>query len=82
VADVLISSGSEFRQAHAASRLRDSPPKAGLIYEFYACPHTANRRQDGRLGPEARKKGFKVVIAGAGLSPRAGVRSLDHRFGR
>src|SRR3989441_6449002 len=67
MADVLILVGSE------SDKIRIEPAfeiltKAGFSYEFYVSSAHRQPEQTGDLVKNARKKGFKLVIAGAGLS--------------
>ena len=67
VADVLILVGSESDKPRIEPAF-EVLSKAGVSYEFHVS--SAHRQPDetGELVRTARKKGFKVVIAGAGLS--------------
>jgi 5-(carboxyamino)imidazole ribonucleotide mutase len=67
VADVLVLVGSE------SDRPRIEPAfeiltKAGVSYEFHVSSAHRQPEQTSDLVKSARKKGFRVVIAGAGLS--------------
>src|SRR5438034_8825549 len=65
--DVLIVVGSESDKPRIEPAF-EVLSKAGVSYEFHVS--SAHRQPDetGELVRTARKKGFKVVIAGAGLS--------------
>src|SRR5438309_11269246 len=65
--DVLILVGSESDKPRIEPAF-DILTKAGFSYEFYASSAHRQPEQTGDLVKNARKKGFKVVIAGAGLS--------------
>src|SRR5436190_5007641 len=67
VADVLILVGSESDKPRIEPAF-EVLSKAGVSYKFHVS--SAHRQPDetGELVRTARKKGFKVVIAGAGLS--------------
>lgn len=67
MADVLILVGSESDKPRIEPAF-EILTKAGLSYEFYASSAHRQPEQTGELVKNARKKGFKVVIAGAGLS--------------
>src|SRR6266480_2335489 len=74
--DVLILVGSE------SDKPRIEPAfailtKAGFSYEFFASSAHRQPEQTGDLVKNARKKGFKVVIAGAGLSAALPLNGLD-----
>src|SRR6266403_1995449 len=64
--DVLILVGSESDKPRIEPAF-DILTKAGFSYEFYASSAHRQPEQTGDLVKNARKKGFKVVIAGAGL---------------
>ena len=65
--DVLIVVGSDSDKARIEPAF-EILTKAGVTYEFYASSAHRQPEQTGDLVKNARKKGFKVVIAGAGLS--------------
>src|SRR5438552_12722528 len=67
MADVLILVGSESDKPRIEPAF-EILTKAGFSYEFYASSAHRQPEQTGDLVKNARKKGFKVVIAGAGLS--------------
>jgi phosphoribosylaminoimidazole carboxylase PurE protein len=65
--DVLIMVGSESDKPRIEPAF-DVLAKAGVSYEFHVSSAHRQPDQTAQLVKEARKKGFKVVIAGAGLS--------------
>ena len=65
--DVLIIVGSESDKPRIEPAF-EILTKAGFSYEFYASSAHRQPEQTGELVKNARKKGFKVIIAGAGLS--------------
>src|SRR6267154_6431728 len=65
--DVLIIVGSESDKPRIEPAF-EILTKAGVTYEFHASSAHRQPEQTGDLVKNARKKGFKVVIAGAGLS--------------
>jgi len=65
--DVLILVGSESDKPRIEPAF-EILTKAGFSYEFYASSAHRQPEQTGDLVRNARKKGFRVVIAGAGLS--------------
>src|SRR3977135_1454108 len=67
MADVLIIVGSESDKPRIEPAF-EILTKAGFSYEFYASSAHRQPEQTGDLVRNARKKGFKVVIAGEGLS--------------
>jgi len=67
VADVLIIVGSESDQPRIEPAF-DVLSKAGVSYEFHVSSAHRQPDQTADLVKGARKKGFRVVIAGAGLS--------------
>src|SRR6266481_66412 len=67
MADVLILVGSESDKPRIEPAF-EILSKAGVSYEFHASSAHRQPDQTGELVRTARKKGFKVVIAGAGLS--------------
>ena len=67
MADVLIIVGSDSDKPRIEPAF-EILTKAGFSYEFYASSAHRQPEQTGELVKNARKKGFKVVIAGAGLS--------------
>jgi phosphoribosylaminoimidazole carboxylase PurE protein len=67
VADVLILVGSESDKPRIEPAL-EILSKAGVSYEFHVSSAHRQPDQTADLIKQARKNGFKVVIAGAGLS--------------
>jgi len=67
VADVLIVVGSESDKPRIEPAF-EVLSKAGVSYEFHVSSAHRQPEQTGDLVKTARKKGFRVVIAGAGLS--------------
>src|SRR6266511_864809 len=67
VADVLILVGSESDKPRIEPAF-EVLSKAGVSYEFHVSSAHRQPDESGELVRTARKKGFKVVIAGAGLS--------------
>jgi 5-(carboxyamino)imidazole ribonucleotide mutase len=67
VADVLIIVGSESDKPRIEPAF-DVLSKAGVSYEFQVSSAHRQPDQTADLVKGARKKGFRVVIAGAGLS--------------
>jgi len=67
VADVLIIVGSESDKPRIEPAF-EVLSKAGVSYEFHVSSAHRQPEQTGDLVKTARKKGFRVVIAGAGLS--------------
>jgi len=67
VADVLIIVGSESDKPRIEPAF-EVLSKAGVSYEFHISSAHRQPEQTGDLVKSARKKGFRVVIAGAGLS--------------
>jgi len=67
VADVLIIVGSESDKPRIEPAF-DVLTKAGVSYEFQVSSAHRQPDQTADLVKGARKKGFRVVIAGAGLS--------------
>jgi len=67
VADVLIIVGSESDKPRIEPAF-EVLSKAGASYEFHVSSAHRQPEQTGDLVKTARKKGFRVVIAGAGLS--------------
>jgi len=67
VADVLIIVGSESDKPRIEPAF-DVLSKAGVSYEFHVSSAHRQPDQTADLVKGARKKGFRVVIAGAGLS--------------
>ncbi|HKW40159.1 MAG TPA: AIR carboxylase family protein [Gemmatimonadales bacterium] len=67
MADVLVLVGSESDKPRIepAFEILD---QAGVSYEFHVSSAHRQPEQTGDLVKSARKKGFRVVIAGAGLS--------------
>ena len=67
MADVLVLVGSESDKPRIepAFEILD---QAGVSYEFHVSSAHRQPEQTGDLVKSARKRGFKVVIAGAGLS--------------
>jgi len=67
MADVLIIVGSESDKPRIEPAF-EILTKAGVTYEFHASSAHRQPEATGELVKTARAKGFKVVIAGAGLS--------------
>ena len=67
MADVLIIVGSESDKPRIEPAF-EILTQAGFSYEFYASSAHRQPEKTGELVKTARTKGFKVVIAGAGLS--------------
>ncbi len=67
MADVLIIVGSESDKPRIEPAF-EVLSKAGVSYEFHVSSAHRQPEQTGDLVKSARKKGFRVVIAGAGLS--------------
>ena len=67
MADVLIIVGSESDKPRIEPAF-EVLSKAGVSYEFHISSAHRQPEQTGDLVKSARKKGFRVVIAGAGLS--------------
>jgi phosphoribosylaminoimidazole carboxylase PurE protein len=67
VTDVLILVGSDSDKPRIEPAF-EILAKAGFSYEFHASSAHRQPEQTGDLVRNARKNGFKVVIAGAGLS--------------
>lgn len=67
MADVLIVVGSDNDKARIEPAF-EVLTKAGVTYEFHASSAHRQPEQTGELVKSAKSKGFKVVIAGAGLS--------------
>jgi 5-(carboxyamino)imidazole ribonucleotide mutase len=67
VADVLILVGSENDKPRIEPAF-EILGKAGITYEFHVSSAHRQPDQTGELIKQARKNGFKVIIAGAGLS--------------
>src|SRR5881275_1240089 len=67
MADVLIVVGSESDKPRIEPAF-EVLSKAGVSYEFHVSSAHRQPEQTGDLVKTARKKGFRVVIAGAGLS--------------
>ena len=67
MADVLIIVGSESDKPRIEPAF-DVLSKAGVSYEFHVSSAHRQPDQTADLVKGARKKGFRVVIAGAGLS--------------
>jgi len=67
VSDVLIIVGSESDKPRIEPAF-DVLSKAGVSYEFHVSSAHRQPDQTADLVKGARKKGFRVVIAGAGLS--------------
>ena len=67
MADVLILVGSENDKPRIEPAL-EILGKAGVSYEFHVSSAHRQPEQTADLIKQARKNGFKVVIAGAGLS--------------
>jgi len=67
VADVLIIVGSESDKSRIEPAF-EILTKAGFSYEFHASSAHRQPEQTSKLVSGARGRGFKVVIAGAGLS--------------
>ena len=67
MADVLILVGSESDKPRIEPAL-EILGKAGVSYEFHVSSAHRQPEQTADLIKQARKNGFKVVIAGAGLS--------------
>ena len=67
MADVLIIVGSESDKPRIEPAF-EVLSKAGVSYEFHVSSAHRQPEQTGDLVKTARKKGFRVVIAGAGLS--------------
>jgi 5-(carboxyamino)imidazole ribonucleotide mutase len=67
VADVLILVGSENDKPRIEPAF-DVLTEAGLTYEFHVSSAHRQPDQTARLVSGARAQGFKVIIAGAGLS--------------
>jgi len=67
VADVLIIVGSESDKPRIEPAF-EVLSKAGVSYECHVSSAHRQPEQTGELVKTARKKGFRVVIAGAGLS--------------
>jgi phosphoribosylaminoimidazole carboxylase PurE protein len=67
VPDVLILVGSESDQPRIEPAF-DVLSKAGVSYEFHVSSAHRQPDQTADLVKSARKQGFRVVIAGAGLS--------------
>src|SRR5438477_11587290 len=65
--DVLILVGSESDKPRIEPAF-EILTKAGFSYEFYASSAHRQPGQTGDLVKNACKKGFKLVVAGAGLS--------------
>src|SRR6059058_1520700 len=65
--DVLIVLGSESDKPRIEPAF-EVLSKAGVSYEFHVSSAHRQPEQTGDLVKTARKKGFRVVIAGAGLS--------------
>ena len=65
--DVLIIVGSESDKPRIEPAF-EILSQAGFSYEFHASSAHRQPEQTGDLVKNARQKGFKVVIAGAGLS--------------
>src|SRR2546425_10553562 len=71
--DVLILVGSESDKPRIEPAF-EILSKAGFSYEFYASSAHRQPEQTGKLVSGARSRGFKVIIAGAGLSDRKSTR--------
>ena len=67
MADVLIVVGSESDKPRIEPAF-EVPSKAGVSYEFHVSSAHRQPDQTADLVKGARRKGFRVVIAGAGLS--------------
>ncbi|PYP38426.1 MAG: 5-(carboxyamino)imidazole ribonucleotide mutase [Gemmatimonadetes bacterium] len=67
VPDVLIIVGSESDKPRIEPAF-EVLSKAGFSYEFHASSAHRQPDQTGKLVSGARSRGFKVIIAGAGLS--------------
>jgi phosphoribosylaminoimidazole carboxylase PurE protein len=67
MAEVLILVGSDSDKPRIEPAF-DVLTKAGVTYEFHVSSAHRQPDQTGELVTTARQKGFKVVIAGAGLS--------------
>ena len=67
MADVLIVVGSESDKPRIEPAF-EILTKAGVTYEFHASSAHRQPEQTGELIKNAKSKGVKVVIAGAGLS--------------
>src|SRR5256885_1448007 len=67
VPDVLILVGSESDKPRIEPAF-EILTKAGFSYEFHASSAHRQPEETGRLVSGARSRGFKVIIAGAGLS--------------
>ena len=67
MADVLIIVGSEGDKPRIEPAF-EVLSKAGVSFEFHVSSAHRQPEQTGDLVKTARKKGFRVVIAGAGLS--------------
>jgi len=65
--DVLIVVGSESDKPRIEPAF-EILTKAGVTYEFHASSAHRQPEQTGKLVSEARSRGVKVIIAGAGLS--------------
>jgi phosphoribosylaminoimidazole carboxylase PurE protein len=65
--DVLIVVGSDSDKARIEPAF-EVLAKAGVTYEFHASSAHRQPEQTGELIKTAKSKGFKVVIAGAGLA--------------
>src|SRR5207247_6188475 len=67
MSDVLILVGSESDKPRIEPAF-EILTKAGFSYEFFASSAHRQPEQTGKLVSGARSRGFKVIIAGAGLS--------------
>ena len=67
MADVLVLVGSESDKSRIEPAF-EILNQAGVSYEFHVSSAHRQPEQTSELVKTARKKGFKVVIAGAGLS--------------
>ena len=67
MADVLILVGSESDKPRIEPAF-EILTKAGVTFEFHASSAHRQPEETGKLVSGARSRGFKVIIAGAGLS--------------
>jgi phosphoribosylaminoimidazole carboxylase PurE protein len=65
--DVLIMVGSESDRERVAGAL-EVLDQAGVGYDFVVSSTHRNPEQTAQIAKEARSKGYRVVIAGAGLA--------------
>src|SRR2546427_12080676 len=84
VPDVLILVGSESDKPRIEPAF-EVLSKAGVSYEFHVSSAHRQPDQTAKLVSGARGQGFKVIIAGAGLSaalPGFAARSEERRVGK